>query len=143
MQTLAVLERSGEVTRLLEELLDKRHYALTRPRPEEPTQCALLVVSPDYAENAPRAVCRILLTPPDKSAQLTAVEAEWAVSFGPAARESISFSSLDEDGLTLCIRRALPTLSGHVLETQEIPLHCRAALPEEMLAACAAALIAR
>lgn len=143
MQSVAVLERSGEVTRLLGEMLDPRHYALTRPQADEQTQCALLVVSPDFTGGAPHAVCRILLTPPDKGVLLAPVEAEWVVSFGPAARESVSFSSLEPDGLTLCIRRALPTLSGRVLETQELPLRCSAAEPEEMLAACAAALIAR
>lgn len=143
MQSLTVLEESGEVTRLLREMLPARQYALSRALPGKNARCALLLVAPDFAGEAPEGSCRILLTPPGKASQLRAVEAEWSVSFGPAARESISFSSLNTDGLTLCIRRTLPTLPGRILEPQELPMRCRAAAPETMLAACAAALLAR
>ena len=143
MQSLAVLEKRGDVTQLLREMLPAQHYTLVRMQPDAPLRCSLLVVAPDFDGIAAPSRCRILLTPSGKAAQLRAVHAEWVVSFGTAARESISFSSLHKDGLTLCVRRGLPTLSGRRLEPQDVPMPCRSAEAETMLAACAAVLLAR
>ena len=142
IQTLAVLEERDSIARLLRPMLDREHFRLLRPDAGGTLRCALLLVAPDWRGSVPETSCRILLTPPDKAPLLRRVDAAWVVSFGPGRRESISFSSLEPDGLTLSVRRALPTLSGRMLETQELPLRCAAAAPEEMLAACAAALLA-
>lgn len=142
IQTIAVLESGNGVQKLLREKLDARHFRLAQPTENAPLHCALLVVTPDWCGEAPQARCRILLTPSGKAAQLGNVRADWVVSVGAGKRESISFSSLEPDGLTLSIRREIPTLSGRVLDVQELPRSVSGGTPEEMLTACAAALLA-
>ena len=142
MRTAAILESGGGIEALLRPLAQARQFKLLRPDDcATPLRCALLVAAPTLDRPAPEAVCRILLTPSDRSALLGAVRASWIVSCGASPRESISFSSVQDTGLTLVIRRRTPTLAGGFLETQELPMRCAHGAPEEMLLACAAALL--
>lgn len=138
IRTAVILETGGRLFPLLRPVAEKHNCRLLRSAGEK---CALLLAAPDLLTPAPETVCRILLTPPDKLPLLKNVRARWIVSYGASARESVSFSSLTEDGLTLSVRRTLPTLSGEKLEAQERPMRCPPGAPEEMLAYCAAVLL--
>ena len=136
MRTVTVLPGGGETEALLR--------ALTAGRPVRflPAGGALLLVAPDWRGGAlPPTRCRILLTPPDKAALLSAVRARWAVSYGAEGRESLGFSSLRPEGLTLELRRAAPTLAGRWLEAQELLMPCPPGDARHRLAACAAKLL--
>lgn len=141
MHTAAILETSGRLFPLLLPAASGCDCRLFRPAPGEKFRCAMLIVSPDWQGEAPDVSCRILLTPPDKAALLSRVRAERIVSFGPSARASISFSSRTPESLTLSVRREVPTLSGRMLEMQEIPMRCPPGEAEESLALCAATLL--
>ena len=65
--------------------------------------------------------CGLLLTPGNCPAEwLSRIRADFAVSYGLSARDSLTFSSLEEP--VLCVQRALPGPDGTVIEPQEIPL---------------------
>lgn len=137
MRTLSVLSGGASAPEALRALLAGRPVRLL----ESGADAALLLVFPDWAgDSAPRR-CRILLTPPDKAALLRPVRAERVVSYGAGERESIGFTSLRPDGLTLETRRALPTLAGRLLEPQERRMACPAADAQTRLALCAALLL--
>ena len=63
------------------------------------------------------------------------------VSYGAGGRESIGFTSLRPDALTLETRRTLPTLAGRLLEPQEKRMTCPAADAQTRLALCSALLL--
>ena len=66
-------------------------------------------------------LCGLLLTPGNCPAEwLSRIRADFAVSYGLSARDSLTFSSLEEP--VLCVQRALPGPDGTVIEPQEIPL---------------------
>jgi len=69
---------------------------------------------------APR--CTALLTPGDSGIEALTIPAQWVVSYGMAVRDSLTVSSLEPDRAVLALQRELPTLSGLVLEQQELPL---------------------
>ena len=142
---LAVLEPDkGGIARLLGETMGKApRLRLVKPRPGMPLQCDLLVVSPAWQGGGVDAQCRILLTPPGTAGRFCRLTADWVVSFGPSPQDSISFSSLEGSSLVLSIGREIPTLTGGVLEIQELPVRCPVgAAAGDALAACAAALLA-
>lgn len=65
--------------------------------------------------------CGLLLAPGNCPAEwLSRIRADFAVSYGLSARDSLTFSSLEEP--VLCVQRALPGPDGTVIEPQEIPL---------------------
>ena len=117
MHAAAILETNGQLFPLLLPIASRCACRLLQPAPGEKLRCAMLIVSPDWQGEAPEIYCRILLTPPEKAAQLSRVRAEWIVSFGPSSRASISFSSRTPESLTLSVHREVPTLSGKVLVT--------------------------
>jgi len=92
--------------------------------------------------SVPQGRCGILLLP-GTSADMTArMHCSRAVSYGMSKRDSVTFSSFDGDRLLLALQRELPTLTGRVLERQEIPLHCpRNQNADEALASAAALLL--
>lgn len=141
MHTAVILEPDESIRRLLRPMLSPGSSRLLSPRTGEKRRCALLVVSPLWETEAPPVRCRILLTPSDKAALLGRVRADFAVSFGLSPRESIGFSSLTENGLSLSLRREIPCLTGQRLEMQDLPMVCAPGSPEEMLCACAARLL--
>lgn len=103
----------------------------------------LLVLSTNFrraAEERPRVKCRILLVPGNYELP-SFVEAPCVVSYGMSTRDSITLSSIDENGVVLSLQRELPTVLGNVLVRQDIPARIqKGAIPEERLA-CGAALL--
>ena len=137
MRTLSVLTDSGAPPEALLALLRGRPVLLLPPEAES----ALLLVLPDWPGGPVPPRCRILLTPPDMAALLGGVHCSRAVSYGAGGRESIGFTSLRPDALTLETRRTLPTLAGRLLEPQEKRMTCPAADAQTRLAVCSALLL--
>ena len=137
MRTLSVLSGGGDAPELLRRLLEGRQARLLPAGAE----ASLLLVLPDWTGGEAPRRCRLLLTPPDKASLLRGLRAERVVSYGAGERESVGFTSLRPDGLTLETRRALPTLAGRLLEPQEKSMTCPAADAQTRLALCAALLL--
>jgi len=63
---------------------------------------------------------RALLAP--NGSGIEAISSQWVVSYGMALRNSLTISSLEPDSAVLALQRELPTLTGTVVERQELPL---------------------
>jgi len=70
----------------------------------------------------PNIRCTALLTPGDRGSEIHGIASKWVVSYGLAARDSLTVSSLEPDFAVLALQRELPTLLGTVIERQELPL---------------------
>ena len=66
------------------------------------------------------AMCRVLLVPGDRAADLKNIAAEMVVTYGLSHRDSLTLSSLAEP--VLCVQRRLPRPDGGVIDPQEFPL---------------------
>jgi len=67
--------------------------------------------------------CRALLLPGGvQMAAFSQIPSKWVVSFGLSSKDSITVSSLTPDSALLALQRELVTLSGQVIEQQEIPI---------------------
>ena len=84
----------------------------------------LLAVSPGARgwAGAGAIHCRSVLLPGGVGALVRHLRAEQAVSYGTSPRDSITFSSLEGDRLCLALQRELVTLTGGVVEQQELVL---------------------
>jgi len=71
----------------------------------------------------PRAACacRVLLADSAQAAGCRFVAAEQAVSFGLSRRDSLTLAAMERQRV-LCVQRRLTTLSGRIVEPQELPL---------------------
>lgn len=109
----------------------------------------LLVVSPkavrSETKNIPAILgsCGILMTPGFTAPGVTSrLDAGCVVSCGMSAKDSVTLSSIGGGSVMLSIQRELPTVTGTVLERQEIPVRCpERASPEDALASSAALLL--
>lgn len=85
----------------------------------------LLAVSPAAAE-AERTVgsakCRCLLLPGEAGVLARQISAEYAVSYGTSPKDTLTFSSLEGDQISVALQRELVTLGGAVLDQQELVL---------------------
>ena len=77
------------------------------------------------------AICRVLLVPGDRAAELGSISAEAVVTCGLSPRDSLTLSSLTEP--VLCVQRRLPRPDGGFVEPQEFPLPELPAPAEELL----------
>ena len=67
--------------------------------------------------------CRVLLTPGGDGLGTTLkIPSKWVVSYGLSTRDSLTVSSLEPDLAVLALQRELVSLSGTVIEQQELPL---------------------
>ena len=87
--------------------------------------------------------CKILLAPGQIAPEVLAnIQADWIVSFGLSARDTITFSSLEETRAQLAVLREIVTLRENLIEPQEIPVTLtRAFTPEQSLAFYGALLL--
>lgn len=104
------------------------------------TENALLILPPNAGTLAgPPMQVRYLLLP---DGMQPVIQADCAVSYGLSGRDSITVSSLQEDSMALSLQRELVTVSGHVLERQELLLpHISGLSAEEALAVYGALLL--
>ena len=142
MVTIGILEQRPVLSALLERCLPAplREQARLLPAaglpPAQPAD--LLVVSPDLRPAPlPALAGRILLIPGRLSAAAGAVSAGWTVSYGSSPRDSLTFSSLLDDRISLALQREIVTLTGLRLERQEFPLPFSGRVPPHHLLACA------
>ena len=98
--------------RLGEELWD--------PRQLQSRLWDVLLVTRPLPERA-ACVCRVLLADPARARGCRFVAAEQAVSFGLSGRDSLTLAAMERQRV-LCVQRRITTLSGQVLEPQELPL---------------------
>ncbi len=84
----------------------------------------LLAASPAAAEGRPAgsAKCRCLLLPGEAGVLARQISAEYAVSYGTSPKDTLTFSSLEGDGICVALQRELVTLDGAVLDQQELVL---------------------
>ena len=105
---------------------------------------SLLVISPRAAGSGPLRVppCRAVLLPGEGGAELGALRAASAVSYGLSPRDSLTLSSREGDRLWCALQRELVTVDGAVVERQECSLAPPPGLePLSALAAAGALLL--
>jgi hypothetical protein len=79
--------------------------------------------------------CGTLLAPGNwGSLAAKRVAAERVIGYGLASRDSLTFSSLGEEGAVLCVQRRLLRPDGGTVEPQELPLPPLTLAPEDALA---------
>lgn len=94
----------------------------------------MLLILPEHGE-LPKGAFQTAVVPP--TAHVTAKQ---IVSYGLGSQNTITLSSRNDDGCMLALQRDIVTLSGALLERQEIPLP-PLTHPENALAASGALLI--
>lgn len=78
--------------------------------------------------------CGTLLLPGGQDFSiLSRIRAECVISAGMSARDSLTFSSLGENGAVLCVQRTLPRPDGATVEPQELLLPPPLLPPEDAL----------
>lgn len=116
------------------------HPALFAQRPP-----ALLIIAPDATGLAGAGVVRprLALVPGDSLALAQGVRAASAVSYGLGRQNTLTLSSLEAGNVSVCLQRALLTLSGRSVERQEwvLTLDPAELSPEELLCLAGALLL--
>lgn len=87
----------------------------------------LLAIAPTATTEiaAPLPPCRLLLLPGTEVSLLRHCVASCVMSYGGSHKDSLTISSLDHTAVSLAILRELPTLSGGIVERQELQLTLR------------------
>ena len=148
MTEITVLERrngklSNEIRRMLNAPASPFSINCT-PSPRElfDLRAELLVVAPDFAPpdgcTPPRIKCRILLIPGASDASL--FDSWCFVTYGMSPKSTITVSSISGDRLVISLQREVVTLTGAVLERQEVVTTGGASV-EYRLAAAGVALL--
>ena len=112
--------------------------------PMEQSQPSLLVLAGENRGDPPPALrpegVRMALVESSDTASLQALAGSGipAVTVGLSESDSISYSSLAEEGCCVSINRPFETARGTVLMEQEIPLSCARAGVEELFLVAAA-----
>ena len=90
-------------------------------------QFELLAIAPTATTEvaAPLPPCRLLLLPGTEVALLRHCSASCVMSYGGSQKDSLSISSLDHPNVSFAILRELPTLSGGIVERQELQFPLR------------------
>ena len=94
----------------------------------------LLVISSQagrFHESLPAIACDILLIPGMASKKASSLQPSLVVSYGMSIKDSVTLSSIEKSSLVLSLQRELPTILGHSLERQDIPVSCRDHLSHE------------
>jgi hypothetical protein len=97
---------------------------------------ALSIAGCRMLKNAPEAVCAcgtILLPSGWSSLATRQVRAERVVSCGLSSRDSLTFSSIGDGDVVVCVQRALIRPDGGQVEPQELPLDCIGDQTEDLL----------
>ena len=94
----------------------------------------LLIISPGAKPDTRRTLrAKCILMPGDLLNSFKAVESDYVISYGMSPRDTITASSISDDGVQISLQRELVTLKGEVVERQELPLvPSNALLPREL-----------
>lgn len=146
MSTAVIIESRGRyISKTMaraaaEDLEIKSYNSLTELDDFKP---ALLVI----CQNAKTACalkkikCTVALLPGSQAPELLeSIDAECVVTYGMSARDSITASSIRDDGIVMAVLRELPKLDGGIEERREIAVHGEET-PEKLMAAAGALLI--
>lgn len=149
MNLILILEKKNEgfFTHIQDRLLadgvgDTRLYPYHGLRAEfAPRLFDLAVISPGADEDAlrgPEIACRILLLPEWVSADT--IRADCLVTYGMSPKSSVTLSSISEKFGVVAIMRELATVSGEILDRQELCVPRRDE-PDFLLAGVGAVLL--
>jgi hypothetical protein len=132
LPTVRVVQRENE--HIFREIVSRSSQNITTQDVPE-----LLVISPRAARlNIPvTGSADIVLLP--GYAKMCHVRAKCAVTYGMSSRDSITMSSFAEKTRIMALQREIMTISGRILERQELMIHDT--LPPEILLAVYGALI--
>ena len=105
----------------------------------------LLVVSPRAAgwAGAGAIACRTALVPGGMTCLTRLLPCERAVSYGMGAANTLTLSSWSEHRASVAVQRAFSSLSGQLIEQQELVLPCGNQSPELFLARVGTELLLR
>lgn len=105
----------------------------------------LLVVSPRAAgwAGAGAIACRTALVPGGMACLTRLLPCERAVSYGTGSANTLTLSSWSEHRAAVAVQRAFSSLSGQLIEQQELVLPCGSLSPELLLARVGAELLLR
>ncbi|MBP1737222.1 MAG: hypothetical protein H6Q60_1103 [Oscillospiraceae bacterium] len=121
-------------------------YRASHPAELAQQRLKLLIISPTAQGWAGASVleCGTVLLPGRAGSLLRAMHVESAVSYGPSAKDSITLSSMKDGHICIAVQRELVTVSGGLVERQELVLPFQAASeedPERFLAVTGALLL--
>ena len=152
MEIVGIWETSGALEQLLlDSLSDEGKCGLLLrsspvPEPFFRGSLHLLVVAPDVQipKDAALPPCRRLLLP-GSGAELIAPGQDGGalegLSYGASSRDSLTFSSIEGARLSLSIQREFLSLTGDLVERQEMPLQRIEGADPLLLLACAGLLL--
>lgn len=146
VDTIWVLGQAGRaVTTLLTEILKRAELSEKITVLDYSKTCTEirtdLCVFSTGLQTLPKINCKTLLLPGNQ--QLAeGIKTDCAVSYGLSSKDTLTLSSIGESAYVAALQREIETLSGSVLECQEIPLYDMGKhTAEQILAAVGAALI--
>lgn len=129
MVMIGIWARDGSLSDALEAALGPhaRQYGWVRgSHPAELTQCQLdlLVIAPSVTgwAGATAVSSRMALIPGQAGALARSVRTGCAVSYGAGARDTLTLSSLKEGHIAIALQRELVSVSGRVIQRQELVL---------------------
>lgn len=83
----------------------------------------LLIISPDARPDARRTIsAKCILMPGALLDSFKAVKSDYVISYGMSPKDTITASSISDDGVQISLQRELVTLKGEIVERQELPL---------------------
>jgi hypothetical protein len=103
----------------------------------------LLIISPGAKPDTRRTLrAKCILMPGDLLNSFKAVESDYVISYGMSPRDTITASSISDDGVQISLQRELVTLKGEVVERQELPLvPLKRSTPERIMSVRGATLL--
>lgn len=145
METVGLWSHSGHLGGPLRRRLGQAYPFVEGNHPACFAGVALLVVAPDATGLAGLTVLDppLALLPGGSAAACRQVRAASAVSYGLGGRNTLTFSSLAADRVSVALQRELLTLSGRRVEPQEwvLPVDALPAAPEGLLCLVGALLL--
>jgi hypothetical protein len=73
---------------------------------------------------------------------LNSAGADYAITYGMSPRDTVTASSISDGGIVVTLQRELVTLSGEILERQDLPkLPLKQSAPEKMMSVLTALLL--
>lgn len=130
MGRIGIWEKEEGLYRLVTEKLSAldlcEHELITARHPAELAMwpLELLVISPAAVgwAGADAVSCRMVLLPGSAGPLARAFEVKSAISYGPSPKDTLTISSMEGNQLCVAIQRELVTVSGGVVDRQELVL---------------------
>lgn len=129
MTRVGIWEKREEVWAAVRRSLGRETGGVQLVRGQHPAEFAgtpvdLLCVGPQSAGWAGMrsAECGVLLLPGAAGPLARGMRCRSAVSYGTSPKDTLTFSSLEQDRICLALQREIVSLAGHVVERQEFVL---------------------